>query len=368
VPRNTDALGNGVVVIADHLRRRVPGGIGTYTSALIDALIRLPNDERPPIRLFASRPPRGVDPLSAFGVPVESSILPSRLMSRLFELGVPRVGDRAALVHATSLLTPKTDVPLTVALHDIAFRAVPEAFTAHGRRWHERALGRVARQAACCIVPSEQTVAALADAAVGIGEDRLAVVEYGADHLPPADEEGTAALLKRVGVEGEFLCSVGTLEPRKNLPRLLAAYERARGEFPEPWPLVVVGPPGWGETVTAKAGVIFLGEVSPAVLAGLYRRARLVAYVPLIEGFGLPVAEAMWAGTPVVASPVPSSNGAALEVEPTDVDAISDALVRMASDDVLRAVAVARGRVRAAELTWERTARGNLAVWRRLAG
>jgi len=93
-----------------------------------------------------------------------------------------------------------------------------------------------------------------------------------------------------------------------------------------------------------------------------------VAYVPLVEGFGLPVVEAMRAGAPVVASAVPSSGGAAHEVDPRDVEAIADGLVRVASDGALRAGLVARGLARVGPLTWRAAAEGHLAVWRRIVG
>ena len=104
------------------------------------------------------------------------------------------------------------------------------------------------------------------------------------------------------------------------------------------------------------------------MLSGLYARARLVAYVPLVEGFGLPVVEAMRAGAPVVASRVPSAAGAAYEVDPYDIEAIAEGLVRVGADEALRARLVAAGRARVEPLTWRAAAEGHLAVWRRVAG
>ncbi len=136
---------------------------------------------------------------------------------------------------------------------------------------------------------------------------------------------------------------MGTLEPRKNLPRLIEAYGIARRSLPEPWPLVVVGPPGWGPELEPREGVVFTGRVGDGTLASLYARARLLAYVPFEEGFGLPPVEAMHFGTPVVASPLPTTGGAALEVDPTRVDDIAEALVEVATDDALRAGLAAVG-------------------------
>ena len=174
----------------------------------------------------------------------------------------------------------------------------------------------------------------------------MAVVEEGCDHLDPPDHEGAAALLARLGVPagGGYLLTVSTLEPRKNLPRLLDAYALALPRLPEPWPLVVVGPAGWGPALPPRPVVLLAGHVDGGVLSALYGGARLVAYVPLREGWGLPAVEAMRCGMPVVATPMPSTGGAACEVPPADVEAIAEALVAVATDEALRARLVAAGR------------------------
>ena len=142
---------------------------------------------------------------------------------------------------------------------------------------------------------------------------------------------------------GGYLLTVSTLEPRKNLPRLLDAHALALPRLPEPWPLVVVGPAGWGPALAPRPSVLLAGHVAGGVLSALYDGARLVAYVPLREGWGLPAVEAMACGTPVVATPMPSTGGAACEVPPADVEAIADALVAVATDEALRARLVDAG-------------------------
>jgi len=362
-------LERGVIVVVEQLRLAVPGGIGTYTRALVGALAALDGADRPRCRLYAARSRVSPDPLGGLGFPVETSRWPDAVLVRAWGFGLGRVGRRAALVHAVSLAAPPTAAPLVVTVHDLAWRAVPEAFPARGRRWHEQALRRAARRAACLVVPSEATAQALREAGLGVGDDRIAVVAEGSDHLAPADPVATNEALAQLGVGGDFLLAVGTREPRKNLARLFDAYAIARPRFAEPLPLIVVGPVGWGTATAAPpAGVVFAGQVGDGVLAGLYGRARLVAYVPLVEGFGLPVVEAMRAGAPVVASAVPSSGGAAHEVDPRDVEAIADGLVRVASDGALRAGLVARGLARVGPLTWRAAAEGHLAVWRRIVG
>ena len=356
-----------VLLVAEQLRRSVPGGIGTYTRGLLQGL-RAMGADSPEVTLLASRPPAdSTDPIAGPGVELVTSQLPGPVLVRAWDRGLSPVPPDHDVVHAPSLaLPPSRDTPLVVTVHDLAWREMPEAFPPRGRRWHEAAIQRALTRARRLVVPSTRTADLLV--AAGASPSLVEVVEEGCDHLPPADLAGTDALLRGLGVAAGYLLAVGTLEPRKNLPRLLAAYERARSELPEPWPLVVVGPRGWGESVGRPPhGVVLAGPVEGALLAGLYRRARCLAYVPLLEGFGLPPVEAMRECSPVVASPIPSTQGAALEVDPLDVDAIAEALVRASSDERLRAELVTAGLLRAAELTWEGCARRHVELWSAVA-
>jgi glycosyltransferase involved in cell wall biosynthesis len=380
-PRVPGVESGPVVIVAEQLRRPVGGGIATFATALLGALAELAagNAEPPlpPISLCASRPLRLPDPLGEFGFPVHASLLPGPVLTRAWSAGLigPHAHRRARrpgratplIVHSVSTAAPPPrGSVLVVTVHDVAWRAFPDAVPRHGRRWHEAALQRALRRAARLVVPSQAVRTELIDD--GAAESSIVVVGEGSDHLPPPDNEGTRRLLARLGVHGPFLLAVGTLEPRKNLDRLLEAYAGARSKLPEPWPLVVVGPVGWGPKLSAAPGVVAAGRVSGPVLVGLYRQARLVAYVPLAEGFGLPPVEAMRVGTPVVASPVPSvavapAPAVAAVIDPRQADDIAAALVSVASDDELRRRLVAAGRAHAEEMTWEAVARRHVALW-----
>ena len=177
--------------------------------------------------------------------------------------------------------------------------------------------------------------------------------------------------------ERDFLLAVGTLEPRKNLPRLVAAYRRLPDELQAAHPLAITGRLGWdsAETIAALdslgARAIRTGFVPDEQLALLYRRCALFVYPSLGEGFGLPVLEAMAAGAPVLTSDrssLPEVGGdAAAYCDPTDERAIAAALERLLRDPALRARMAAAGPARAAQFSWDRTASVVLDTLERIA-
>lgn len=357
--------GADVLIVAEQLRRQVPGGIGTYVRGLLTGLGELGVDERPGIAVLASRV-KGTDPLSRYGFPIREIALPGPLVAPAWSRGIARVRD-VSLVHATSFALPPTRAPLVVMVHDLAFLHHPEAYPARGLRWHRRALQVALSRAVAFIVPAVRVKEELC--ASGAMPEAVHVIEEGADHLPAPDDAGTAALLTRLGVSSPFLLSVGTLEPRKNLERVIAAYQRVRSAMPEPWPLVIVGPNGWGSAgIRATEGVLLAGAVEDGVMSGLYSSAELLCYAPIEEGFGLPVVEAMRAGTPVVSSDVPSADRKSQLVDPRSVASIAEGILEVVRDRGRRDDLVTAGSVRAAVLTWRDVARQHVAVWRLATG
>jgi glycosyltransferase involved in cell wall biosynthesis len=373
----------------EQLRRAVPGGIGAYARGLLAGMAQCAEDgDEVDVTLLASRNParsaggsaRPPDPLAQFGRPLRLSVLPGRLLTRSWDHGLVHAPAGFDVVHSISSAFP----PLArggrarsvVTVHDVAWRRHPATATARGARWHEAALRRALGSGAALIVTSKLVAADLAGD--GVDADRITIVHGGSDHLVPEDPAQSDALLRRLGVPGEFLLTVSTLEPRKNVDRLLKAYALTRPTLPEPWPLVIVGPTGWGPVLTSpreQDGVVFAGAVSDAALSGLYRRARAFAYIPLTEGYGLPPLEAMRMGTPaVIANEVPSvididepSPPPALIVDPLDLDDIAAALTTVLTDDVVRADLAARGEAHALSRTWRTAAHQHIGLWRSLA-
>ena len=193
--------------------------------------------------------------------------------------------------------------------------------------------------------------------------------------VPEAPTPLPAAGRLPAGLRPGFLLALGTVEPRKNYRRLLAAYRllRPRTEIP----LVVAGRPGWAyggalDELRAEPGVTYLGHVDDATLAALYESAAGLAFPSLYEGFGLPLLEAMERGLPALIGNRGSlpevAAGAALEVDPEDVPALAAGLERLLSDRPLRRSLAAAGRKRAAAFSWRRSADAVLSVLIEAAG
>ena len=292
--------------------------------------------------------------------------LPSRAQEVLGRVGFgpDTLAGGVDLAHLTDYVNLPLDprrLRVVATIHDVLFRELPRCYTRDMRRGLEAVTTRLVRRAARLIVPSSRARTALLEH-YDVTPDRIDVIPHGVTGLPdakPAREYGT-----------DYLLFVGTLEPRKNLARLLEAHARLATRVP----LVVVGARGWldddlVDALGTRAQVHWEGAVDDARLAALYRGARLLAYPSLGEGFGLPVLEAMAIGLPVVVgratAPADVAADAGLAVDPHDVDAIAGALTRLLDDPVLARTLGERGRRRAADFTWERAARSTRVTYER---
>ena len=209
-------------------------------------------------------------------------------------------------------------------------------------------------------------------------QSRTTVAHPAADaSFSPVVQVDDEAVLRRHGLRGRYVLVTGTLEPRKNLPRLIEAFAGLETEVRQDFTLVLVGAPGW-ETDATFASVAAhrdlvrtLGYLPDDELACVYRQADLLCYVSLYEGFGIPVLEAMRSGTAVLTSSVSSmpevGGDAARYVDPLDVEDIRRGLRELLTDDELRLRCAAAGLARAALFDWTATARTVQATLERVA-
>lgn len=345
-------------------------GTERYSYELIAALARI--DRRRRYTLYTNGLPAALPPLGP------NFALRSLPLRRLWTHA--RLGPELARRPPDVLLVPSHVVPLlhpaesVVTIHDLGYLAFPEAHTARRRielhlttRWSLRAARRV-------IAISQATKDDLVRH-YGADPARIRVVHHGLSAgFRPAEPERIAEAQARYGIDQPYLLYVGTIQPRKNLARLIEGFAAAGAGVGPRTLLVIAGRRGWLsapiERRAAELGVEdrvrFVGYVPDDDLPALLSGALAFVFPSLYEGFGMPVLEAMACGAPVLASrssALPEVAGdAALLVDPLDPAAIAAGLARLASDADLRADLRARGLARAAAFTWERCAAETLGV------
>lgn len=287
------------------------------------------------------------------------------------------------LLHGPVSITPVlAGCPTVVTIHDLTFLAYPEAFPAAKRLYLRSQVGRSARAARRVIASSHATAQDVVRR-LRVPPERVTVVHLGVDpEFTPAPADQVEAFRRRRGLPDRFVLHVGTLEPRKNLVRLVEAFARLRQRCPDlaDVRLVLAGGKGWGygpvfaavERLGLSRDVLFPGYVPDEELAWWYRAATVFAYPSLMEGFGLPVLEALACGGVVVTSALSSmpevAGDAALLVDPTDVDALADALLQSLVNDELRAALRSRALVQAQRFPWRRAIAQTAAVYRQVLG
>ncbi|MBI4790942.1 MAG: glycosyltransferase family 4 protein [Chloroflexi bacterium] len=284
---------------------------------------------------------------------------------------------RIELAHALAFAGPLVNsIPWIVTIYDLSFVRYPESFNAANRIYLNWAVRHSVRRADRVIAISESTKRDLV-AQFGASPDKVAVVYCGSDptFTPSQDQREVEMLRARRHLPEKMILHVGTIEPRKNIVRLLRAFARAKREARLPHRLALIGARGWKyaevDAVIAAEGiasdVIFAGYVPQDELPLWYRAADLFVYPSLYEGFGLPPLEAMASGTPVVtsnAASLPEVVGdAALVVSPEDEAALAAAIVRALEDDGLRQELRARGLVQSAKFSWARAARETMDLY-----
>ncbi len=280
--------------------------------------------------------------------------------------------------HSLPLVLPRASV---ATIHDLGYLHFPSE---HGpSRWLRDLANRWSAARASRIITVS---AATRDDLIRhyrVSADRITVIHHGVDpSFGRADAGEVARVRGHHGLDGPYFLFVGTLQPRKNYERLLAAFDRAVARDARSPSLAIVGALGWQSarlqravgalSSSARQKVRLLGYVSDGDLPALLTGATALAFPSLYEGFGLPALEAMACGTPVLTSSTSSLSEvvgeAGLLVDPLDAGQIADALRRLAADVRLRGELASRGRERAAAFTWERAARQTLEALHEAAG
>jgi glycosyltransferase involved in cell wall biosynthesis len=290
---------------------------------------------------------------------------------------------KASLLHMPTMLAPvRSALPVVVTIHDLAILRFPQNFRQWHRTYTTRLLPRLVRGVDAIITDSQATKNDLVEL-LGVAPERISVIPcgIGGSFVRRADDDSHLHdVRERYALPRRYAITVGAIEPRKNIPRLLRAIDVLARRRPElrDVTLIHVGPAGWLTdevsqtlaTLRLRDRVRFLGFVPNDDLAALYQLARVSVYPSLFEGFGLPVLEAMASGCPVVTSNISSmpevAGDAAVLIDPTDEESIAEGLARVWSDERLRDDLIARGLRRAASYTWESTARNTIRLYERV--
>ncbi|HYX30235.1 MAG TPA: glycosyltransferase family 1 protein [Pyrinomonadaceae bacterium] len=286
------------------------------------------------------------------------------------------------VLHVQYTAPPFAPCPIVTTIHDLSFEHLPETFKRRSRLQMRVTIRRTARHAARIIAISEYSRRDIVRT-YDIDPEIITVTPI----APPpnlahvTNEMALKQVRQTYGIEGDYILSLGSIQPRKNLVRLIEAYSLLRrmqpeGKLPQ---LVLAGKRGWLDRETMRAaereeaggGIRFTGYVADEHLSALYSGATCFVYASYFEGFGLPVLEAMKCGAPVVAgnrTSIPEVAGeAALLFDPFDVHSLVEALKLVLNDSQYRAKLSARGLERANEFSWKKTARLTLDVYEKAA-
>jgi glycosyltransferase involved in cell wall biosynthesis len=297
------------------------------------------------------------------------------------QTGLAVLSRKLDLLHGLAFAAPlAAGCPTVITIHDLSFLRFPRAFRWFNRIYLSFITRASARRAARVIAVSESTRQDVIRLC-GVPGERVVTVPNGVSAtFSPASNAEVGAFRQRKGLPDRFILFVGTLEPRKNLDRLVDAYAFLRQAGERIPPLIIAGGKGWFyqsifrrvQELGLTDVVLFPGFIPPGELAWWYRAADVFVYPSYFEGFGLPVLEAMACGTPVVtstASSLPEVAGdAALLVAPEDAVALATALGQVLHDLALCEDLRSRGLARAAQFSWVRTARETEQVYRDALG
>jgi len=280
------------------------------------------------------------------------------------------------LYHEPNFIPVPSSLPTVATIHDLSVLLHPEWHPAERLKWYEENFSLILDQATHLITVSEFTREQVIRL-MGVSHDRVTSVANGPrPEFRPLTREIVAEVLRKKGLPSQYLLYVGTIEPRKNILRLMEAYISLSTELRREWPLVLVGNWGWHveavrafyEEVAVHQGVRHLGYLADEDLPAIFNGARALVYPSLYEGFGLPPLEMMACGGAVLASRIPPhievTGGAAHLVAPEDTEGWRDAMAKVILDDDWHQELCAEGAARAKLFSWARAARETAQVYR----
>jgi len=358
-----------------------PGtGVATYTRNLVENLLRI--DKENEYVLFYSSLRKDIKhaglKIGKKRVELRNYKLPPLflefLWNRLHILPIEEFTGHLDIFHTSDWLEPPAKCPKVTTVHDLAIFKYPETFSPRGG--HNivsnlrRKLEWVKRESKVIIAVSENTKKDIVKI-LDIPSEKIKVIYEAGDEVfgKKSTLRGIENAKKKYGISGNYILAVGTLEPRKNLKRLIMAFSKVRRN--SSLSLVIAGNAGWGgelEGLQGKIlGVRFLGYVPKEDLAPLYAGAQCFVYPSLYEGFGLPILEAMASGCPVVTSNISSlpevAGEMAVLVDPENIRDITEGIKEAITK---REEFIKKGFERAKEFSWEKTARQTLEVYQNL--
>jgi glycosyltransferase involved in cell wall biosynthesis len=351
-------------------------GVGYYTEHLLHHLAARAVDDS--IVVISNRPVDTTRPLPS-QVQLACSTWRLPRMVWMQTLG-PRLLRRAQadIVHFTNGMVPlASPVPTVVTIHDMSLTLYPRYHPAR-RVILNRPLVDIAARRADAIITVSQSAKRDIVRLYGLPPERVHVVHEAAapSFRPVHDSIERERVRQRYVLADRFILYVGTIEPRKNLPRLIEGFARRRKAGDLPHQLVCAGPYGWLsrdiedriERLQVEDAIRFTGYVPFEDLPVLYSLAEMFVFPSLYEGFGLPVIEAMACGTPVVTGDVAAlsevSGGAVEHVDRLDADSLGEAMVRLARSRERRENLSALGLQRSHAFSWDRAAGETLEVYR----
>jgi glycosyltransferase involved in cell wall biosynthesis len=360
-------------------------GVDNYLIQLVLHLSRIDQDNQ--YKIFVNYEDRnvfmGVLPTNFTVVPLCLRPRPVRLLFQQCALPIEATRWSADVVHSPSFVMPlyRSSSRHVVTIHDMTFFSLPDHHSSLRRSFlYKTAVLQSLRRADLVIVPSRATLEQIARVLPKFPLDRARVIPLGIGdefHVYPLHEVRQA--VRRLQLPSSYVLYVGTIEPRKNLPRLVESYRClvARDQISEH--LVLVGRLGWNykdllaqlDVPELRGRVHLMGYVSRSDLPWFYAGAKLFIYPSLEEGFGLPPLEAMACGVPTISSCSSSLGenlqGAAELVPPDDVGALTVAMSRLLHDESVQAKYREQGLARAVRFRWEKTAQNTLDCYRSLA-